>query len=494
MSRPVIGGVAAAVIAVLTAVAYFVTTSSLENRIQDDVELRVAKAQELLVQNASLEMLGLLKRAEALAREPGFVQALGGEEVDPVGAETVFKKFRAGLSPDERQPDILALTDDQGQLIALVSGSTPVVNPIPDTYLKDGAIKYPALKLAIEQRQMTSGIFDYENKGPMKAAVAPVVDRDLDSTLGAVIVAYALTSVEAKEQQKLLGAEVAYFFDGKVTATSFGGGGSEDTEKQTALGTPLFSGGLAQQALESDTGLSSLEQVEIDGETYVATAGRLPRYSSQPLPEDFPPVKAGSMILMSMGDATASVGTVRMAILLLGVGAIVIVLLAILVTAKRILGPLDEIELGINDIINGNLDRSFRPVGSDLDGLANALNVMLARLLGRPEPGEEEFDEEGNLITGAQMRIAAEGVSPKDAEAVALAQEPEDAYLQRLFDEYVAARQAAGEGGEGVVFETFVNKLRMNEANLKQKYQCSSVRFKVVSDGGKVTLKPVPIA
>ena len=30
---------------------------------------------------------------------------------------------------------------------------------------------------------------------------------------------------------------------------------------------------------------------------------------------------------------------------------------------------------------------------ADFDGLANALNVMMSRLTGRPEPGEE--DEEG---------------------------------------------------------------------------------------------------
>ena len=36
-------------------------------------------------------------------------------------------------------------------------------------------------------------------------------------------------------------------------------------------------------------------------------------------------------------------------------------------------------------MINGNLDRTFTPVGSELDGLANGLNVMLARLLGLAE-------------------------------------------------------------------------------------------------------------
>lgn len=491
MSRPVIGTVVALVIAVLTAVAYFVTTSRLEARIVDDVEIRVAKAQELLVQNASLEMLGILKRTEALSREPGFAEALTAEKgADPVAIETVFKKFRASLSPGETQPGILAVTDDEGRLIALMSGSTPVLNPLPDTYLKDGKIKYPALALALEQRQLTSAVWNYENNGAMKVAAAPIIDRDLDSTLGAVIVAYPITSVEAAAQQKLLGAEVAFFYEDKVYATSFGEG-----QKQGELGEPLFSGGLAEEALTGETGLSGLRRIELDGERYIATAGRLPRYSSQPLPAEFPPVKAGAMVLMSITDATAPVASVKAAILALGVASILVALLAIQLTARRILGPLDEIEVGVNDIINGNLDRTFRPVGSDLDGLANALNVMLARLLGRPEPGEEEFDEDGNIVTGTTtMPISTENLSPKDAEAVALAQEPEDAYLRRLFAEFSDARRAAGESGE-LDFDSFANKLRINEANLRQKYDCRQVRFKVVTDGsGKVTLKPVPIA
>src|SRR5690606_4426823 len=104
MSRAAIGAILASLIAVLTGAAYLVTTSNLEGRIRDGVEQRVAKAQELLIKNSSLEMLRLLKHAEALAMDPQLVKALGvsGEGdaasgTDPVLAEQVFQKFRAGL-------------------------------------------------------------------------------------------------------------------------------------------------------------------------------------------------------------------------------------------------------------------------------------------------------------------------------------------------------------------------------------------------------------
>src|SRR5262245_33052302 len=118
MSRAVIGGVVAAIIAVLTATAYFVTTSSLEGKIRQDVKVRVAKAQELLIQNASLEMLGLLKRAEAVARDPSFAKALG-TRADRRQAENGFRRFRAALAAGETRPDVMALTDKTGQLVAL---------------------------------------------------------------------------------------------------------------------------------------------------------------------------------------------------------------------------------------------------------------------------------------------------------------------------------------------------------------------------------------
>jgi HAMP domain-containing protein len=186
------------------------------------------------------------------------------------------------------------------------------------------------------------------------------------------------------------------------------------------------------------------------------------------------------------------VSSVKVGILALGGLATLVALLALFLAQRRITHQADELESGINEVINGNLELTFRPVGAELDGLANALNVMLARLLGRPEPGEEEYDEEGNVIQRDRLAFDTE-LSEKDTEAVALAQEAEPDYYKRLFHEYVAAREEAGENVEGVTFDSFVTKLRVNEAGLKKKYQCSAVRFKVVTRDGKVSLKPVPI-
>ena len=146
------------------------------------------------------------------------------------------------------------------------------------------------------------------------------------------------------------------------------------------------------------------------------------------------------------------------------------------------------------DIINGNVDRTFRPVGDELDGLSNGLNVMLARLFGRPEPGEEEFDEEGNPIVPGRVDFEEAEDKPNrtDPELAALAQESEPDYYKRVFTEYLAARKAVG-NPDDVSFENFIAKLKVNEGKLKAQYQCRAVRFRVVTKDNKVTLKPVPI-
>ena len=80
-----------------------------------------------------------------------------------------------------------------------------------------------------------------------------------------------------------------------------------------------------------------------------------------------------------------------------------------------------------------------------------------------------------------------------DPAVVALAQEPESDYYRRIYNEYLEARKGVGESIDGVTFESFSAKLRLNEANLKKKYNCRAVRFRVQTKNNQVTLKPVPI-
>ena len=494
--RIIIGGIVAAGILVLTAVAYLVTTSNLETRLRADVRDRVERAQHQLIQNASFEGLQLLKQVEAQATRPRYAELLAMDgNARSEAAEREFQDFIQSLKPGEERPDIIALTDDQGELVV----QRGVADPLPKKWMdRDGKPEYPGLTLALDQRYFLSEVWNFRSEGLMRVGVGPIVDAETDSVVGTLVLGYPITSKQAREQASALGAEVALFYSNQVAATSFTrGAGAEDTEIQARLSGALATEELGKKALERSVGdKPPVISVAMAGASFVVTAARLPRFSSKAPPADYPMTRAGAMVTMSLTEVLAPLTTIKVSILLLGLVAFVLAILANIITARSILHQADEIEDGINDIIQGNFDRHIRAVGAELDGLAHALNVMLARLLGRPEPGEEEYDDDGNLVQPSRVDFENEelaNLSPADDAAMALAQEPEPAYYSRLFNEYVEAREQVGESTESMNYENFITKLRLNESNLKVKYQCRAVRFRVVVKDNKVTLKPVPI-
>ncbi|HZJ65203.1 MAG TPA: MXAN_5187 C-terminal domain-containing protein [Kofleriaceae bacterium] len=496
MSRTVIAAVVAAVIAVLTAIAFFVTSTSFEDRLKKDADAKLARAYQVVQQLNQLEGIDVSNKAERLAAEKEFVAAI---KTDSSGerqaqARIGFQKFTADEKQGDVKPDIIAVVDASGNLLAM--------NEVPTVVAKQwktakGDSIIPALNVVLGKKIIISDIWNYGEKGMMKVGVAPVIDPDAPVSakdpegvviIGAIVVGYAQTAKEAQKDRNLLGTEIAYYDNKNVVATSFTREGSseEDTAKARQLGELLRSGAITE---------SAKQRTVIDGVDYVAAAVKMPRSSTRKLPADYPPVTAGAVVLAPMSDPGNTAATVKLFIALLGVGALAIALLGLYLVHRRLLAQSDQIEQGVTDIINGNVDRTFRPVGLELDGLANGLNVMLARLLGRPEPGEEEFDEEGNPIIQGRVEFdeGDAGAAPApDPELAALAQESEPDYYKRVYTEYLAARRASGNPDE-VSFENFIAKLKVNEGKLKAQYQCRAVRFRVVMKDGKVTLKPVPI-
>jgi hypothetical protein len=355
----------------------------------------------------------------------------------------------------------------------------------------------PAVNVVLGKRMIVSDLWSTKGGGLMKIGVAPVVDfsqvnpKDPDGVniLGAIVVAYAVTAKSAQLDKSLLGTEIAYFDNKKVVASSFTRPGSpdEDTAKAGEVGELIANGTLGET--------SSKQKVTIGGTDYWAAVVKMPRSATKALPDGYPSTTAGAVVLAPFGDDDGGDKGVPIVffVLLLGGGALGIGMLGMYLTHRRLVAQSDSIEQGVTDIINGNVDRTFRPVGYELDGLANGLNVMLARLLGRPEPGEEEFDEEGNPIVQGRVEFEeGEDKPAADPDLAALAQESEPDYYKRVYTEYVSGKKATGSPDE-VSFENFIAKLKVNEGKLKAQYQCRAVRFRVVTKDGKVSLKPVPI-
>ncbi|HEY5921043.1 MAG TPA: MXAN_5187 C-terminal domain-containing protein [Kofleriaceae bacterium] len=500
MSRTVIAAVVAVVIAALTAIAYFVASTTFEDKTRKDAEAQLRRSYQVIQQLTQLEAIDVGNKAERLAADKAFVTALKSESAMERSnqARLGFTKFTSNEKEGDVKPDMIALIDANGLLVAM----SDVASVVPKQFQKEGAKQnetiIPALNVVLGSRVIISDIWMDRNGRMMKIGVAPVIDADAPVPandpdgvviIGAVIVAYAQTAQQAQQDRRLLGTEIAYYDQQQVKGTSFTKGttNEEDTAKAAQL-SDLVRGGKVKEGSDRPT------KVSIDGVTYYAAAVQMPRSTTNArrMPQDYPAITAGAMVLSAASPSDVS-GTIKMFIILLGVGALAISMLGLYLTHRRMVTQVDQIELGVTDIINGNVDRTFRPVGAELDGLANGLNVMLARLLGRPEPGEEEFDEEGNPIIPGRVDFEEGEEKPAvDPDLASLAKESEPDYYKRVFTEYVAARKAAG-SPDDVSFENFIAKLKVNEGKLKAQYNCRAVRFRVVTKDGKVSLKPVPI-
>lgn len=65
-------------------------------------------------------------------------------------------------------------------------------------------------------------------------------------------------------------------------------------------------------------------------------------------------------------------------------------------------------------------------------------------------------------------------------------------HLRQVFKELLKAKKAAGETLDGLTFAALCRKLSREAPKLQQKHNCTTLRFEVAKDGGKVRLRSRP--
>jgi len=70
-------------------------------------------------------------------------------------------------------------------------------------------------------------------------------------------------------------------------------------------------------------------------------------------------------------------------------------------------------------------------------------------------------------------------------------EQKEDQALKKVFDAYVSARGKMGESTD-VPYDKVRDKLRKQVREVKSRYRCQAVKFKVTVEDGKVKLKAIP--
>jgi hypothetical protein len=492
MQRMKIGLIAAVVLAGLSVLFYFVITDSLKSSVRQRVGSRVERAQKIYSDISELHALKLADLATARAGEPAVLAVFDQTtpEARQQAAHDLCEAQNQRLKQEGRKADIVALVDGDGKVV----GRDLAVNA--DEVGLDLRTKYPAVAQALKGTAVKD-VWTWQNR-VHEVGVAPVRKAD-NSVVGAMVFAWVVSAVTARANRDLLDAEIGFFHANKVYTSSFVSSvdnSREDVAKSQALSSFLFPAkegaapreGLAEAALKSGTakvGTWTNEGVEF--EVVVASS-----------PGNFADKSSGFVVLASPVAGMASVHAAGMKVVWLGLLAIVVALAASVMTARRFIAPLDKIELGVAEVINGNIDYAFKPVGQDFEGLSNSLNVMLARLLGREEPNEEAVEEEeeegGKQTWKAEAMVIEEtdGRAPSGT-AAALGAEHEAAYYPRLYGEYLTALQRLGQPSEGMSMLAFMAKLSVTEAGLRQKWECKSVRFLLAVNGDQIAFRPVKI-
>src|SRR2546423_1765475 len=128
MSRTVIAAVVAVVIVALTAVAYFVTSTSIDDKVRKDAQGQLRRAYQVVQQLAQLEAIDVENKAERLAADRSFVNALKSEGSERQSqARLGFTKFTSNEKEGDTKPDLIALVDANGNIIA--ESDVPTVYP-----------------------------------------------------------------------------------------------------------------------------------------------------------------------------------------------------------------------------------------------------------------------------------------------------------------------------------------------------------------------------
>ena len=172
--------------------------------------------------------------------------------------------------------------------------------------------------------------------------------------------------------------------------------------------------------------------------------------------------------------------------------------------------PIEALDQGILELLNGNLDFWFDPDSEEMTSrMSQNLNILVCQLSGRPLPPEEDsvgaadwandqlFVEDMNLEEFAASNTQLPtGDSPSGTFSLAMLRvlkDPDDVYLRKTFSDYVEALEKSGQPRRGLTFQIFEAELNKKATLIKERFSCKELRFIVEVENGRASLRPVPV-
>jgi hypothetical protein len=491
MRLKIIAGNLVAVL-LLGLISYFSVRSQLVAGLESGVDSTIANDSVALVRAwrlSGVEFTSLVSERAATRESRDIFAALDEDQRRTRGYEAAERLGAWFGDPSRRGavPDVVLFTDETGKVLARNADRNRM-------YGMNLAGQVPALRAVLERGTTLHDVWRKEDEGKLMQVAAAAIRSESGTVIGALVVAYDVSNGFASSEARLLGRDVAFITDQRVYSSSL------PTERAEALKAFLFSEaqrGATAQALAGGAD-SSPFRATLAGDDYIAALGRLPYTDSAPM---------AFVVLGNRTTATALAASTSI-ILILTVVCALIVLGYGFAIGGLFLGPIEQIEEGLLAIVNGRTDLRIDVQSGELGGLAYRINQLLNVFTGVQETSEDETGRVSSVPDqGAWKDQAfAEGAAPSGggggagasepiddpALAARLAAEPDDAYFARVYREYSAAKQAAGEAF-AIPADKFAARIKGQADALATKHGCRAVRFEVQARGNEIALRPVLI-
>lgn len=462
--------------------SYLVVRTQLRSALEKEVDDRISSDAELVSRSWRLSGTELanhaLSRASSRPVRQALLNAVGERERRSrafSAVQGVSGWFQEPARGRGEKPTIVLIADETGSVVARDTDKNRLFGfalsqelPLVASVLSNGAPRF--------------GVWPREDK-LLQIGVAAVRNDD-GGVVGVLLVGYDLSNGFAQQEAEVLGRDVAFITSEKVYSSS------TSAAVREALVNLLYSDDNragTQAALSRQR--NAPWAAELDGDEYLGMTAALP---------DTGKLSAGYVVLANKTEKRAPLSSAN-AILILTLLGLIGVAVYGLIVANSFLNPLEAIEEDVLAVINGRTDVRLDDESPEFGGLAYRINQLINLFT-----GVAEEDAEGRAVTssggwpavdasGPEIPAASVDSADADPDVAALAAEPEDRYFARLYQEYVAAKQAVGEDVSNISQERFIQRLRGNAEHLMKKHDSRMVRFKVETVGSQVNLKPVVV-
>lgn len=467
--------------------AFYVVRSSIVEQAATDVADETQRNFQVLQRSFRLAAgeFTELVRGRAATQEASSVFNASGTDSLRTRAHSVANSVASWLADPARglggRPEIVLITDETGRVLA---------RDLDPERMFDQQLTQtlPVLRDVLEGRAVHTLWRQRSDNKVLRVVAAPIRSAD-GRVIGSIMVGYDLSNGFAESQASVLGhGSVGYVVEGVFYSAS---------GELPVLEAALAQEGPFKAAVTESLGsrqTSSRVEFTVNSETFLGISGPLPGVDSIP---------AAMVSVVNASSRLERASAANIVVLLTLVAALGVFIYSFLI-GTSLLQPLEAIEDGVLKVINGRTDYRIDIEDGEFGGLAYRINQLINMLT-----GVEESDEEGHTTSSgtwggqtegvASASTAAEAVAGESADggdanlAAQLAAEPAAQYYQRVYNEYIAAKQAAGEDVSNIAADRFIERLKGQETSMAQKKGCRMVRFQVQAADGQVSLKPVLI-